>query len=377
MPEDRITVPMQSGPVSLGPPLDLEQTFARMTQLLQAAAFSLQMQDAVGARAIAISAKALYAYAQAKWAASSAELLSLQLVLQLICMFEPLTRSAQCQLEGRYSEALNEIDNALKVNDEAIKTLTDYGKNPDYDPEIVTSLNSMLGIFPVMLKGTKASINADMMVYNGMTPAHGSGYVAFLEQAIAAFKGADDLPPSDQPLFLVLSAFCSQTAERLRARADFFRSFPFTEPLPTGKNVFIVHGQDEAKKLELKDFLSSLGLTPVILHQQDGLGKTIIEKFEYYAPQASFAFVLMTPDDKSQSHDSDSVESKWRARQNVILELGWFMAKIGRRRVVLLYKGELEIPSDILGIVYYHFTNSIKEVGEDIRQILKTAGMIT
>ena len=136
-------------------------------------------------------------------------------------MFEPLTRSAQCQLEGRYSEALNEIDNALKVNDEAIKTLTDYGKNPDYDPDIATSLNSMLRIFPVMLKGTKASINADMMVYNGMTPGHGSGYVAFLEQAIAAFKGADDLPPSDQPLFLVLSAFCSRTAERLRARATF------------------------------------------------------------------------------------------------------------------------------------------------------------
>jgi hypothetical protein len=80
-------------------------------------------------------------------------------------------------------------------------------------------------------------------------------------------------------------------------------------------------------------------------------------------------------DDKSQSDSPDSVESKWRARQNVILELGWFMAKLGRRRVAILYKGELEIPSDILGIVYHQFSNSIKEVGEDIRQILKTAGI--
>jgi predicted nucleotide-binding protein len=75
------------------------------------------------------------------------------------------------------------------------------------------------------------------------------------------------------------------------------------------------------------------------------------------------------------SDSPDSVESKWRARQNVILELGWFMAKLGRRRVAILYKGELEIPSDILGIVYHQFSNSIKEVGEDIRQILKTAGI--
>ena len=51
------------------------------------------------------------------------------------------------------------------------------------------------------------------------------------------------------------------------------------------------------------------------------------------------------------------------------------MAKLGRRRVAILYKGELEIPSDILGIVYHQFSNSIKEVGEDIRQILKTAGI--
>ncbi len=140
------------------------------------------------------------------------------------------------------------------------------------------------------------------------------------------------------------------------------------------RDVFIVHGQNEAKKLELKSFLSEIGLRPVILHEQDDKGKTIIEKFEYYASRAAFAFILMTPDDKTAVWDS--TEAKWRARQNVIMELGWFMAKLGREHVVILYKGELEIPSDILGVVYLQFNDSVLEVSERIRQRLKGSGLI-
>jgi predicted nucleotide-binding protein len=140
------------------------------------------------------------------------------------------------------------------------------------------------------------------------------------------------------------------------------------------RDVFIVHGHDEARKYELKNFLIGLGLNAIILHEQDSLGKTIIEKFEYYASRSNFAFILMTPDDPLSR--SESTESKWRARQNVIMELGWFMAKLGRQRVVILYKGELEIPSDILGVVYHRFNENITEAGESIRQSLKGAGLI-
>jgi predicted nucleotide-binding protein len=140
------------------------------------------------------------------------------------------------------------------------------------------------------------------------------------------------------------------------------------------RSVFIVHGQNEAKKLELKGFLTTLGLQPVILHEQGNMGNTIIEKFEHYAPKSSFAFVLMTPDDKAAT--ANATEAKWRARQNVIMELGWFMAKLGRKRVVILYQGEMEIPSDILGVVYLKFTETVREVSEDIRTELRNAGLI-
>lgn len=142
------------------------------------------------------------------------------------------------------------------------------------------------------------------------------------------------------------------------------------------KKVFIVHGQNEAKKLELKDFLAKLALDPVILHQQNDLGMTIIEKFEYYASQCVFAVVLLTPDDQTAPATS-SAEAKWRARQNVIMELGWFMAKLGRERVLILHQGQLEIPSDILGVVYAPFSNSVTEAGETIRERLKGVGLLS
>jgi CAP12/Pycsar effector protein, TIR domain len=87
------------------------------------------------------------------------------------------------------------------------------------------------------------------------------------------------------------------------------------------KNVFIVHGHNLERMDELRDFLrDNLHLQPIILEEQDDRGKTIIEKFEYYAPSCSFAFVIMTPDDKAATENK--LASQWRARQNVIMELG-------------------------------------------------------
>lgn len=138
--------------------------------------------------------------------------------------------------------------------------------------------------------------------------------------------------------------------------------------------VFIVHGHDSLAVLELKDFLVSLGLEPVVLHQQDDMGMTIIEKFERYANECRFAFVLLTPDDK-QAADLSGTE-KWRARQNVILELGWFMSKLGRNCVAMLHKGPVELPGDLLGVIYLGFKDSIYDASEKIRQRLKGQKLI-
>lgn len=134
--------------------------------------------------------------------------------------------------------------------------------------------------------------------------------------------------------------------------------------------VFIVHGRDDLSKQELKNYLQNtlkLG-EPIILHERPSLGRTILEKFEDEATNADLVFVLLTPDDTV--YDSSTPNPlKRRARQNVIFEMGYFLAKLDRKggRVLLLHKGELELPSDIQGIVYIDITNGIEAAGEKIR----------
>jgi predicted nucleotide-binding protein len=116
------------------------------------------------------------------------------------------------------------------------------------------------------------------------------------------------------------------------------------------RRVFIVHGKDEKAKESVARFISKLKLEPIILHEQPNLGKTIIEKFETHT-DVDFAVILLTPDDVGYECGK-SEEKKNRARQNVILELGYFIGKIQRARVCALHKGDLELPSDYHGILY-------------------------
>jgi len=120
--------------------------------------------------------------------------------------------------------------------------------------------------------------------------------------------------------------------------------------LNLGNDVFIVHGHDVEAKESVARFIKTLGLKPIILHEMANRGRTIIEKFEDYS-NVGFAVVLLTPDDLGTTKDKRS-ELKARARQNVIFELGYFIGKLDRKRVCVLHKENVEIPSDYKGILY-------------------------
>ena len=130
--------------------------------------------------------------------------------------------------------------------------------------------------------------------------------------------------------------------------------------------VFIVHGHDELSKYQLSHFLSQKGLEPIILHDKPNSGNTLIEKFEKGSLDVRYAFVLLTPDDQCDGH--------FQARQNVILELGYFWGNLGRDRVCCLSKGPVELPSDMYGIALIPFKQSVKEVYYDIETELISAG---
>ncbi|EOG7749244.1 nucleotide-binding protein [Vibrio cholerae] len=113
--------------------------------------------------------------------------------------------------------------------------------------------------------------------------------------------------------------------------------------------VFIVHGHDEHAKNDVKAYVESKGLEPIILHLQASGGRTIIEKIDHYS-NVGFGIVLYTECDIGAKRDT--LNFKWRARQNVVFEHGYLIAKLSRGRVAALVKGSVETPNDFSGVVY-------------------------
>ena len=122
-----------------------------------------------------------------------------------------------------------------------------------------------------------------------------------------------------------------------------------------GLKVFIVHGHDEGAREAVARFLERLGFTAIILHEQANQGRTVIEKVEAHG-DVGFAVVLLTPDDLGKARDAEHLTG--RPRQNVLLELGYFIGRLGRNRVCTLKRGDLEIPSDFAGVVWEAFDNA-------------------
>ena len=142
--------------------------------------------------------------------------------------------------------------------------------------------------------------------------------------------------------------------------------------------VFVVHGHDSELKTDLERFLHEIGLDPVVLHRQPDEGGTIIEKFEKHA-DVGYAFVLLTPDEVAYTVDQEHVcegqrKTERRARPNVIFEFGYFVGKLGRARVCCVHKGEVTVPSDLIGLVYKKIEDSIDQQAYSIMRELKAAG---
>lgn len=128
------------------------------------------------------------------------------------------------------------------------------------------------------------------------------------------------------------------------------------------KKVFVVYGHDPDSRSQLEAMLRRWEIEPLILDQLPSEGQTIIEKLEKHTSEASFAVVLATPDDVGYRSGHED-EKAFRARQNVVLELGMVLAKLGRRNVAILLKQQdkMERPSDIQGLIYIPFKDSVTD----------------
>jgi predicted nucleotide-binding protein len=145
-----------------------------------------------------------------------------------------------------------------------------------------------------------------------------------------------------------------------------------TEPNSNENNkIFIVHGRDRTALLETENIIRKIGLEPIILNKIANNGLCLIEKFEKYS-NVQYAIVLLTPDDIGALFE-ESPNYMYRARQNVIFEMGFFYGKLGRSNVCCIYKSSLELPSDVNGIAYLPYNQSVEEVEMALLRELKGA----
>ena len=120
--------------------------------------------------------------------------------------------------------------------------------------------------------------------------------------------------------------------------------------------IFVVHGHDNKMKLDVAQILQKLDLDPIILHETPNRERSIIERITDYV-HISFAIVLLSPDDLAYPKEETPAEAKYRARQNVIFELGYFLGRLGRQNVIVLYrkKKDFEIPNDYNGVLWIEY----------------------
>jgi len=150
-----------------------------------------------------------------------------------------------------------------------------------------------------------------------------------------------------------------------------------TNALPSMKNnkVFIVYGREIKTRDELMEMIRSWGVEPLAIDSLPTQGRTVIEQLEHYIPQTNFGIVLATPDDVGYLVGHEG-EAKFRARQNVVLELGMLLSKLGRSRTAIVFKRckNFDKPSDINGMLYIEYDTSITETADRLKREMNSHG---
>jgi len=236
------------------------------------------------------------------------------------------------KLEDRINLGRELLNRSVTQTDQLEKLDTDFYKWNDYNSEYL-----------------KQAFNNENNSYK-----HSYDHV---NDWVGGLYGGPDSPQQKYQRLLEKIGNKIENLEKLVEKVDLLKSELSESPAfkeavfstEDNNNVFIVHGHNTAVQQAVARAIEKLGLNPIILHEQPNSGKTIIEKFEKHS-DVGFAIILMTDDDEGKA--KSEIDLKKRARQNVILELGYFIGKLGRERVLPLYSDGVELPSDIYGLLY-------------------------
>jgi predicted nucleotide-binding protein len=212
---------------------------------------------------------------------------------------------------------------------------------------------------PALKIGNQYSMDAARAVYSAIQSLIAAGKppnshsVPRVAENILVQSGAGTISSSDAGEQVKTAIIELAGAGKIEAHLEPYKDWLIKKSLEMAtlnNKIFVVHGHDEGAREAVARFLEKIEFIPIILQEQPNQGRTIIEKFEDHAGEASFAVVLLTPDDVGGARAAGA--SSERPRQNVVFELGFFVGRLGRGKVCLLRRGDLEDFSDFQGVVY-------------------------
>lgn len=137
--------------------------------------------------------------------------------------------------------------------------------------------------------------------------------------------------------------------------------------------LLIIHGHGNDRELLLNWLIGPHGPElprPFIMGEEVEGSETMPAKFERLAAKVDAAIALATPDDVGRLFTEDSAPLRARARQNVWVEVGWFWGRLGRRKLMILSKGNIEVPSDLAGVELFSYSSDPVQASEKIRAFL-------
>ena len=278
--------------------------------------------------------------------------------------------------EERYQKALENFERAEEICDRAVESFKmlrpNFRTHPNFS-QMLPVLQNYFYYFDIMLEGNKTMLVAEIDKSNEKFVDDKVTY----RKTSEIFKKVNTVHFEQDYMNLgilfttKINSYVKQLeikAERLEEKRKIIQYVQ-----PHDRKIFIVHGHDYDNLFELQNLLKDqFHLNPIVLNQESDSGKTIIEKFEHYAKDCAFAFVMVTPD--------DAVENKGRqyfqGRPNVLFELGWFAGRFGRNKVRIIRQKETALPSDLNGIISFDFKENLSEIYEKIHNDLIHNGII-
>jgi predicted nucleotide-binding protein len=119
-----------------------------------------------------------------------------------------------------------------------------------------------------------------------------------------------------------------------------------------------------------KYLTGTLGLNCAEFNAKPAAGFTTQQHLEKLLASATFAFLVMTAEDRHE-------DGKIHARENVIHEAGLFQGKLGFPNAVLIVEDGCLVPSNLSGLTYIPFTkDSIDTAFHRIREVLEDRRLI-